>query len=296
MWGRLSRGWSMAQASFAVLRRYPRLMVLPIVSGTILLGFLAAIVLSLMPQFNPIADTALRMWVKLAAFDDWQFYAGLYAMVYVLVTVAIFCNAALIACALRAHQGEEPSLAAGFSMAFARLPQILGWALVVCTVGILLEALQNTLKNWLGFLGEFIGSLFEVGWAVLTYFVTPVLVVEGVGPISAISRSAAILRAKWGESAAGESRFGLVGVLFYLQALAVFFVGLALWRSYEGEPLANAGSLLMGLGALYGLAIVVVLQTLSAIFQAGVYLYATTGRMPATLNADLVTTAFRPKS
>jgi hypothetical protein len=39
----------------------------------------------------------------------------------------------------------------------------------------------------------------------------------------------------------------------------------------------------------------VVLQALSTIFQVGVYIYATTGNVPPSLDRDLVENAFRPK-
>ena len=42
----------------------------------------------------------------------------------------IFCNSALISCALLRFNGESPTLADGFKMAMARLPQIFAWALV----------------------------------------------------------------------------------------------------------------------------------------------------------------------
>ncbi len=59
--------------------------------------------------------------------------------------------------------------------------------------------------------------------------------------------------------------------------------------------MAGLGVLLMALGVLYGLAIAVVLQALSAIFLTGVYVYATTGHAPSTLDPALVAGAFRPK-
>ena len=52
-------------------------------------------------------------------------------------------------------------------------------------LGLLLNALQDLLKNYLGFLGSLIGGLLEFSWAVVTYFVVPVLVTERVGPITA---------------------------------------------------------------------------------------------------------------
>jgi hypothetical protein len=37
-------------------------------------------------------------------------------------------------------------------------------------------------------------------------------------------------------------------------------------------------------------------QTLSTIFQSGVYIYATTGQVPCSLDRDLVEGAFQPKA
>jgi hypothetical protein len=52
----------------------------------------------------------------------------------------------------------------------------------------------------------------------------------------------------------------------------------------------------MAIGAVAGIASIVVMQTLTTIFQSGVYLYATTGQVPATLDRDLLDSAFRPKA
>jgi hypothetical protein len=100
--------------------------------------------------------------------------------------------------------------------------------------------------------GDLIGALFELGWSVMTYFVLPVLAAERLGPIAAIRRSSAILRSKWGESLAGEARFGLVGLLFFLQAAALFFGGLAIELSYGATGMAGLGPALMALGVATG--------------------------------------------
>ena len=291
MSGRLSRGWAMARASFAVLQRHPRLAILPMISGAVLWLIVGLIILSMVPVVVSGKADALGS----DATGQVAFYAVLFVALYVLTVIAVFFNVALISCCLRVHAGEEPSIRSGLAAAMARLPQILGWALVSATVGVALNALENALKNNLGFLGSLIGGLFEFGWAVVSYFVLPVLVVEGLGPIGALRRSSEILRSKWGESLAGEARFGLLGILFFLQALLLFFIGLALALSYGPTALAGLGPILMTLGVLYGIAIVVVLQALSIIFQSGVYLYATTGQVPSSLDPELVESTFRPK-
>jgi len=287
----------MARASFAILRRYPRLVIFPLISGAALLVVLGAIAVSLLPQLGSMHDLTHGIWDKLGTDGSGNiwFYVVAYIAIYVLTVIGVFFNVALVQCALRCHAGQEPSVRDGLAAATARFPQILGWALVTTTVGIALNAVESFLKDKLGFLGSFIGGLLELGWAVMTYFVVPVLVTERVRPIAAVRRSSAILRQKWGESLAGQARFGLVGLVFYLQAAALFFIGLAILLSYGAGAMAGLGPLLMALGVLYAVAIGVVLQALSTIFQAGVYLYATTGAVPPSLDRDLVENAFRPK-
>ncbi len=297
MAGQLARGWSMAKASFSVLKHCPKLTVFPVISGAVLLLTVGLIVLSLLPQAHLLYPITRPIWDKLGANPSGQivFYVAAFAVIYLLTVIAVFFNVALIHCALRCHAGQEPSVREGIAAATARLPQILGWALVAATVGIVLNVFEGVLRDKLGFIGSLIGGLFEFGWTVVTYFVLPVLVTEGLGPIAAIKRSSTILREKWGESLAGETRFGLLGFLFGLQAVALFFIGLAVELSYGSTAALGLGALLMAVGVVYGLATIVVLQALSTIFQAGLYLYATTGQVPATLDPVVVQGAFRPK-
>jgi hypothetical protein len=298
MFGRLSRGWSMAKASFSVLRAYPKLAILPAISGAIFLIVAGLILASLMPQFDFVHNSVGSIWKRFdsgTAGNIW-FYVSAFAALFVMTSVAIFFNVALIHCALRAHAGEQPSIRAGLAAAVSLLPQILGWAFIATTIGVLLNMLQDAIRNYLGFLGGFLGGLLELSWAVITYFVVPVLVTEKVGPVTAIKRSGAILRAKWGESLAGEARIGLLGMLFVAISALIFFGGLALVLSQGPKAIAGLGPILMALGVLAGIATMVVMQTLSTIFQSGVYLYATTGQVPPSLDRDMVEAAFRPKA
>jgi hypothetical protein len=297
MAGRLSRGWSMARASFAVLKQHPKLLVLPVFSGVIFLVVVGAILVTLLPQLGVAYNATHSIWNVLGDGNTGNiwFYTGVFAVVFALATVSIFFNVALIHCALRCHAGEEPSIRAGLATAVALLPQILGWALVATTIGVALSMIQDYLKNYLGFLGSLLGGVLELSWAVVTYFVVPVLVTEKVGPVTAVKRSAAILRSKWGESLAGETRFGLFGALFSILAALTFAGGLAITLSYGAAGMAGLGPVLMTIGVIISLGNFVVFHTLSTIFQSGVYLYATTDRVPPTLDRELIEGTFRPK-
>lgn len=297
MAGRLSRGWSMAKASFTVLKQYPKLAILPAMSGAIFLLVAGVILASLLPQLGLAHNTTSSIWNWLGDGKSpsiWFYVAG-FAVVFVMTAMAIFFNVALIHCALRAHAGETPSIRAGLAAAVSLLPQILGWALVTTTIGIVLNMITDALKDYLGFLGGLLGGLLELSWAVITYFVVPVLVTEKVGPITAVKRSAAVLRSKWGESLAGEARIGLLGMLFFLLSALIFAGGAALVFSKGAMAMAGIGVILMVLGVLAAIVSMVVVQTLSTIFQSGVYIYATTGQVPPSLDRDLVEGAFQPK-
>lgn len=297
MFERLGRGWAMAKGSFAVLQQHPRLAVFPIISGAIFILVAGGLIVSLAPEIGLFHNTFDPVWDRLGSTDAGQikFYIAAFAVIYVLTVVAVFCNVALIYCALRAHSGQDASVAEGFTAAVGRLPQILGWALVATTVGVLLNMIEGFLRDKLGFLGSFIAKFFAFGWAVVTYFVLPVLVVEGVGPIAAVQRSSAIIKAKWGESLAGEARFGILGFLFGMVAFLFFGLGLALVLSKGMGAAGGIGVLLMALGVVVFLASIVVIQALNTIFLSGVYLYATTGQVPPTLDQSMVQSAFKPK-
>ncbi len=292
----LTRGWSMARESFTVLRRYPKLAVFPVISGLMLLGLLVAIGTALMPlveSIHPPSPGSPKQPVSEEM--KLEFYAVAFAVYYVLTAVIVFCNVALIHCALRCHAGETPSVRAGLAAAVSRLPQILSWALVAAVVGVALHALEVALRKKIGFLATWLIGMLGFAWSVATYFVVPVLASEGLGPVAAVRRSSQIVKSKWGEQIGGQVRFSLLWLLFILQAAALFALGLAIIASRGIGGFGGIGPVLMLAGLVYALAATVVLHALNAIFLSGVYLYARTGTVPATFDRQLMEEAFLRK-
>ena len=175
-----------------------------------------------------------------------------------------------------------------------RLLQILAWPLLSATVGLLLSAVQMFLKYLLGFLGSLLGCLFETVWAVVTYFAVPVIVVDGVGPIEAVKRSSSILKRTWGESLGGEGGLGIISFLLFLPV--ILLVGLT---GTMARGLNMDAAVAVSLAAViipYVLALIVVFTALGTIFRTGTYVYATTGKVPETMDTTLLQSAFKPKS
>lgn len=280
MTGRIRRGREISKASLAVLKSYPRLAVFPAIAGVTLLAMTAAVAVPIITALARNPDDAAIPAPLLTG-------AVLGAMIWYFgcAFVIVFCNAALIGCALATFAGGKPSVASGISTAARRVPQILGWAMLTSTVGLVFQIL-DAVSDKINLIGQIIEGLAKGAWAVVTYFALPVLVVEGLGPISAVKRSAAILRRTWGESLTGSVGIGLRIGLFALPLFAL----IAVLASGSGGH-----SLRVGLGviaALYAVALAVVAATLSAILRAALYDYATTGTAPGPMSPELLQSAF----
>jgi ABC-type multidrug transport system fused ATPase/permease subunit len=290
MFERIGRGWGIAKASWAVVKLHPKLLLLPVFSGLAFVALMAVIGLSVLAGLASDTVTHFVEDKKLGAPVGW---ALLFVFYFACTYIIIFFNAALVFCALQGFAGKEPSLRAGIATAAGRWPQILAWAFVAATVGLILNALQSFLKDKLGFIGALLGGIAETAWAVVTFFVVPVIVVDGTGPVEAMRRSSAILKRTWGEAIGGEGGLGMISVLFFLPVVLLFGLlgtsGIAVWAS---PPVAVA---LIVLVAVYLIALVVVFTALGTIFRAGTYVYATTGKAPSHMDPALLEATFRKK-
>ncbi len=258
---RLMAGIAMARTSWGVLRQDRELMVFPAVS------FLLTVMVSigfLIPfwgsgMFGDLAEGQLDAAMIAVGF-----------LYYLTIdSVVIFCNVAVVAGALIRLEGGEPTLGDGFSAAFDRLPAIIGYAAIAATVGMVLRYLSERT----GIIGRLVLGGLGVAWSLATFLVAPVLVVEKVGPVQAITRSASLLRTTWGEQIAGNVGIGLV---FGLAGVAVAIVAGLLFAFLVEASLVAA--ILVGVIAVALIGALALLgTTLQAVFTASVYRYAVTG-------------------
>ena len=279
MFARISRGIELAKQSWHVLQEEKTLVVFPLLSGIACMLVLASF--------------ALPVWATgygVELLDDGRVpqdplaYAILFAFYFVNYFVIVFFNSALISCAIIRFHGGDATVADGFSAAMSRLPQIAGWALVSATVGLLLKALESRSEK----LGQLAAGLLGAGWAIATYFVVPVLVVEGLGPIGSIKRSFAILRKAWGESIVAQFGIGLLVFAASLVAIVPAVLGVI-----SGNVVAMAVGI--GITVVLLIAISLISATLNTIILAALYLYAAEGQVPQQFDRNLLSSAYAPK-
>jgi hypothetical protein len=280
---RISNSFALAKSSWQVLKSDKKLVLFPVVSA---LGAL----LVLVSFAIPMVVLGVKGYIPL---DDnnrppaWT-YLVLFAFYFCNFFVIVFCNSALVSCALMRFNGEEPTLGDGFRAAAGRLPQILLWSLVSATVGLILKLIENAHEK----AGQIVSSLLGTAWTIITYFVVPVLVVEKVGPFDAIRRSLQLLRKTWGEALVGGIGLGLFKLLLCLPGILILAVGIMLCAA--GQVLA-LGLAVIALGIIYLLLFAAVGAALDSIFLAALYQFAAFQRVPVGFDASNLEGAFRKK-
>jgi len=277
---RLRRSWQLVKSSWGVLRSDKELMLYPVASGIAM--FIALTLLGL-------------VWVSSGGFDRLDDGDGLglldlvfvYLLYFVVSTVGVFFNSALIGAANIRLDGGDPTLADGFRIAVSHLPAILGWAAIAATVGLLLQVLRERG----GAMGAVVSLIGNMAWGLITFLVVPILVVEGVGPVEAIKRSAGLLRKTWGEQILGNFSIGLVTSLIFIAVMlgggAVTFLLLSV-------------SDVLGILAFILLVLVLVIvgligSSLSGIFNIALYRYASGRDADAFFPQETLAGAFRTK-
>ncbi|MEO8397905.1 MAG: DUF6159 family protein, partial [Chloroflexota bacterium] len=206
----------------------------------------------------------------------------------VLYSVIFFANTALVGAAMMRLRGEDPTLRDGFRIASSHAASIFGYAIISATVGVVL----NTLSRRAGILGQIVISLIGFAWNVATYLVVPVLVVEKLGPIEAIKRSAALLRATWGEQLTGN--FSMGGIFFVIGIIGTIILALPIFV-LSGSNSAALIALPIALMVIFWVALGIVSSTLQGIYTAALYRYATEGSTGGMFDDSLVQNAFRQK-
>ena len=229
-------------------------------------------------ESGAVATTTDQIWM----------YSLLFLFYFCSYFVIVFFNAGLTACALKVVSGEEPSIGYGFSMAAKRLPQIVAWALLSAVIGVVLKIIENANEK----VGYWVAALLGSAWTALTYFVVPVLVMDGVGPILAIKLSLKTLKGTWGEALIGKFSLGMLSFLIMLPFLII--VGVLFAMAFASGNMVN-----IVLAGTLGVAVIIIVCAFNSaadvIFKALLYNYATGRSVPSKIDTSNFNAAFAHK-
>lgn len=280
MFDTIGNSWSLVKSSIKVLEADRELLVFPILSSiaVLLLTAVFFVPMLLVGYFGHVANQGL-------VFVDYLILFLFYLIQYLII---FYCNTALVGAAMIRIRGGDPTVRDGFKIASARFVSIFFYALIASTVGMLLSLIKERGNT----LSRIVVSLIGFVWNVATFLVVPILAVEDVGPIEAIKRSVGYLKKTWGEQLVGSFSIGMIFNL--LVVIIIIAAGLM------GVLLANSSAQPWTFVALFVVAIIFILgfslvnSTLTGIYTAAVYQYASAGDAGSYFDTDAIQNAFRP--
>ena len=198
--------------------------------------------------------------------------------------IVVFFNSALISAALERLRGGDPNISSGLSHAFKHIHHIFLWSIIVTIMALIFAAIRSSGRNR-GMMGQIMTEIFasflQAGWAMMTFFVVPIVVSENLGPVSAIKRSSGLFRQTWGNQVAANFGFGIFQILALLASGALgWFFGLV------------SPTLGMIVGVLCASISVSIIYTLEGIYKAALYEFAM-GEKPLEFEQQDLRTAYR---
>lgn len=283
----LSRSWNLTKVSFRVIGQDKELLLFPLIGMMLSVGYLLAL---LYPT----------IWLEMSRDGSMQWDVADYIVTFIaylgLSFIGTFSNMCIVYTAKTRFAGGNATFGESVSFSLGRIHQVLAWATVAATVGLVFRMIDDAAER-AGGVGKIVVGILRgilgMVWSAITMFVVPSMVYRGTGPIDAIKDSIRVLKKTWGESIVRSLGFGLVEFLFLFLGMLVFGSAIAGVVSMgAGSPAILA---VVVLGVMYFMGVVFVFMLAHMIFNTALYAYASEGAMAPGYDSEMLRTAFRTK-
>ena len=283
-----SRSWMITKLSFGVINKDRELLLFS------LLAFLFSSAFSVAMIFPTVVPTLMEKGLSKDAMQTYQ-YAILFVTYFGLAFIATFFNVCVVYTTKIRFEGGNATFGESLKFAFSKIGLIAKWSLLSASVGLLFRIIQN-LAAQLGKAGQIIVNilvgLLGMAWSIMSIFVIPVLVYEGLGPIDALKKSAQIIKETWGESLIRAIGLGLMSFLTFLLVIAASFgITYLLASAFEGTGILIG----IGIGVVLLFLTYFVFSLANTIFNTALYVYANDKIIASGYNEEVMKGAFKEK-
>lgn len=281
MVGTFSDSWKLTKTSFRLILEDRALLVFPLVAGLSILGVLVLMLLGEYWLFGPGLGSSVSSATE--ALGIVVFLLAYFAMAF----LSIYCTAALIGAATLKLGGQQPTAKDGWRIARAKIGRLLIWSVITVTVGLVIQAISSRVR---GIAGAVIGAVGGITWAVVTYFMIPVLLYEDQRPWPALKRSAHLFTSTFGRSIVTNLVLALILGLGIFAAVVLGVIGLVM--VFTGSLVL--GLVFLGVGVALGVFVALIGAAAEGVLRAALYRYATTGKIDPDLLPPAYQTAPAP--
>lgn len=284
--GRFQRSLDIAKTSFKIVKEEKELIIFPILSIIFSSVFLLIIAIPfLLTSFLNSSSSSGFSLIHIIM---------LFIIYFGLAVIATFFNFCVVYTAAEKFSNNEARFRKTISFAFTKIPQIIKWALLSATVGVLLAVIKGFARKAKG-VGSialsFFGWILSVSWSIATIFVIPIMVYKNLGPISAVRESISTLKKTWGEKIIGTIGIGLISfIVILIEILIALIITIPLFFLSVTIGVISAVIFLLIIIStfiLFGIA--------GQIYDTALYVYAETGIVVSDYNEEDLKGAFKIK-
>ena len=205
----------------------------------------------------------------------------IFILYFLIYYIGVFFSAALVGAAKQSLEGVNTTVGTGLKIAWDHKFQLLKWTVVAATVGVILKRIRK-----MNVLGSIISGVGAIAWHLINYFIIPILVFEHLNIKDSITRSKNLFIKTWGTNLISAVGIGLVGGLGFFATIGIIILAAML----------GLFKIMIFLIFILLPTWIILMSTLGAIFNTALYIYASTGKIPAGYSPELIQNAFKKKS
>ncbi|MFT4310045.1 MAG: DUF6159 family protein [Candidatus Woesearchaeota archaeon] len=243
--------------SWGVLVKNPFMMLFPILGALFSTVFFVAL---LIPAFFTLGNEVMM-------------YVYAFILYFGFAFIATFFNVGTVYAAKQIFEKKSVGFFECLSFSIKKIHLIFLWSLLSATVGLLLLILEQLARRAKGFGPIIIGmirSVLGMAWAIISVFVVPVMVYEGLTPIEALKRSVQVLKKTWGQSLIRHVGLGALQFIAILVGIIVTVVVVIATLGLQNIYVTLG---VIGAGILYVMIVIVACNVLNTIYNTALYVY-----------------------
>ncbi|NQV91957.1 hypothetical protein HQ489_05785 [Candidatus Woesearchaeota archaeon] len=280
---RLARSWDITKKTFAVIKADKEILAFPILSVIFTIGLF---LLLLFPFIITLLVQQVIPPITVMAFFGLLFF-------FLEIFMGVFSHAAIVHIAKTRFEGGDATFMEGVKAALNRKGQLIKWALLTGTVGIIINAAESKAREKSGVVGsiaKMLIGLAGLAWKIVSIFVVPSIMIKGTGPIDSLKSSYNTIKKTWGESLVKylglnvvERLVGVIGFIIFVIPAILFFL--------DGVFSVGVGFIILWI--LYITLTKVILSAADTVFDTALFMYADTGKVPNSYTKEDLDHAFR---
>lgn len=278
------------KSCFDILKQEKSLLVFPILSGVFVAS--ASIILYWLTTILFLGGHLVFNIDSLSNFlsflsDNYDRYSIPFLAVYLFVTYAIivYFESALAISVYKVVNGQNPTVGESLGGATLNIFKIIVWAAISAIIGTLFRVMEKKSKN----IGAkiFVG-IAEISWALLAYFVIPIIAIQKLGVLSAIKKSGSTFKETWGENVVAQIK------LFFFFIPYIFLIAVAFIIAFNVN--STFWFTLLIVAGIVGLFVIAIISsTIHSILRTVLFIYASTGRVAGGFMKESLQNAFKPE-